>query len=94
MPPPPIDLTPLPRLIQAVRQQGLTLTDCLSEFIDNSFDAGATTVQLTWDKGEDYLEIEDNGQGCADITTMVRMAAFGRPRPTVSPPDLLPRLLH
>jgi hypothetical protein len=69
-----IDLTPLPILIHAVRQQGLSLYTCLCEFFDNSYDAGATTIRLTWDPDGNCLEIEDNGQGCADVSKMLRIA--------------------
>ena len=58
-------LTPLPALLNSIRNQNLPWSIIFGEFIDNAFDAGADRVVVT--VGSKSIEVEDNGQGCKEI---------------------------
>lgn len=53
--------------------QGMKWPEAAAELIDNSFDAGATRVEVRFSSaGSDrYWEIRDDGRGCADINKML-----------------------
>jgi len=64
-----IDFTPLPRSIESERNRNLTWKDAMGELVDNSLDAGATRVEILFDRKK--IEVSDDGRGCSDITGML-----------------------
>lgn len=67
-----MDITPHVDLLGALRQQNLQWKSLISELVDNSFDAGATRVEITYGPGK-RLEIRDDGVGCKDISAMLTL---------------------
>jgi hypothetical protein len=65
-------------MLVSLRQNGaMTAAKALAEIIDNSFDSGATRVEIDRN-GDESLVIADNGAGCEDVSNMVRMGAHYR----------------
>lgn len=64
-------ITPETAILQALRNQSLSYKAILGELIDNSFDAGATRIRIEV-VGKD-LVVEDDGDGCADLASMVTL---------------------
>lgn len=71
-----VDLSPAGDLLIAYASQKLNWATVLSEWIDNSLDAGATTVSIEF--AERYVRITDDGHGCADLTAMFRLGLHAR----------------
>lgn len=64
-------ITPETEILYALRSQSLSYKAILGELIDNSFDAGATRVRIEID-GHDLI-VEDDGNGCADLVSMITL---------------------
>ena len=64
--------------IDSVRELGITTTDAVNEFIDNSFDADANNIWITIDKmdGKLFLIVEDDGNGIPP-DKLDKILAFG-----------------
>lgn len=54
---------------EAERSKNLSYATILGEFIDNSFDAGASMVLVSLDN--DTLSVTDNGRGCEDFNLIL-----------------------
>ncbi len=67
-----MDINPLPSLLEAMRSQALSWKDIVGELIDNSLDAGASQIELSFGP-KNQFRIKDNGTGCADIESMLVM---------------------
>lgn len=67
------NIAPCPQMINSVRNQNLSWSTILGEFIDNAFDASATQIRISFNKKR--LEIIDDGDGCADVLGMVTLGA-------------------
>lgn len=65
-----IEFIPGTESLDAMRNEPLVWKDCLSELIDNSFDAGATRVVITLDPRT--VTVQDDGVGCDDMRAMLR----------------------
>ena len=72
-----------PRFIfQATRNMGFTPKSCVFELIDNSIDAGAKRIDITWKKnhfGLYDLIVEDNGDGMHNDKIKPNLATLGTP---------------
>lgn len=68
-----IDITPDSHLIESIRNSSIHYPEALSEMVDNSLDAGATTVSIVYDAPSKLLCVQDNGRGCHDFRTMLRL---------------------
>lgn len=57
--------------------QGMTWPSAISELIDNSFDAGATRVELRFSTSNQdrHWEVSDDGKGCPDISKMLPLGS-------------------
>jgi hypothetical protein len=76
-----IDLKPHPHELEGrARSSDMKWPKALAELIDNSFDAGATRVDIEFGKGR-QLVVEDDGAGCSRIEDMLR---FGGHHPTAT----------
>jgi hypothetical protein len=71
-----LDLTPTTALIIAQRERRFTWIEFFGELIDNSFDAGASRVDI--ESKSDRMTISDDGCGCADISSMLRLGDHQR----------------
>lgn len=59
--------------LYAIRaQSAYTWRKMVCELVDNSFDANATCVQLSW-PGGNVFSIEDDGIGCSDLVRMITL---------------------
>lgn len=72
-----IDIRPDTHVIDSLIHTEITTAEALSELVDNSFDADARVVRISFDRG--VLEILDEGRGCDDIGAML---ALGKHRPS------------
>jgi len=66
-----IEIAPSTTLVASYREQKMEWNQCLSEFIDNSFDARAKRVEIII-QGK-RLTIGDDGDGMRDITAAVQL---------------------
>lgn len=66
-----INATPDKHILESIRNAPIRLTTALAELVDNSLDAGATSVEISSD-GE-ALTVRDNGNGCADVAKMLQL---------------------
>jgi hypothetical protein len=57
-------------IVFALGGRSLSWPQMMSEWIDNSFGAGANRVQITYDRTSNTLVIEDDGLGCDDLVEM------------------------
>lgn len=71
-----IDITPDTNLIDSLRNTNVPNHEALSELVDNSFDAGATTIEIAIDSQS--VCISDNGAGCSDIAAMLTLGKHHR----------------
>lgn len=68
---------PSGEILKSIANEGLTWFTALSELIDNAFDANAQHVVVEVgkpkpkEKGLEFLVIQDDGDGCADLIDMV-----------------------
>lgn len=69
-----IDLTPEPRILEALKSSDISNLSILGELLDNSFDWGSTRIAVSFDNGE--LTVEDNGAGCIDMQKLLTLGAF------------------
>lgn len=53
--------------------QGMTWPAAISELVDNSFDAGATRVEIKMSSAS--WQVQDDGKGCSDITKMLPLGS-------------------
>jgi hypothetical protein len=65
-------LTPTPHLLETIENQ-LEPKEAVSELIDNSIDAGATEVEVIFDK--ENFTISDNGAGVSDMNAPFRLGS-------------------
>jgi hypothetical protein len=65
-----IETTPDTAQLIAMRRQNMSWHDMLGELIDNSLDAGATQIKVTFGRNA-TLEVSDNGIGCHDLRSML-----------------------
>jgi len=74
-----LDISPSTHLIQSLATQSLTYSKALCEMIDNSLDAGATTVTIEFGKprkdGAQHILVSDNGEGCKSLVPLVRFGS-------------------
>ena len=61
------------RILHAMAAQNLSWAQAIAELIDNSFDAGATRVDIRLHSNPRAIEIADDGEGVADIERMLRL---------------------
>ncbi len=66
-----IEIAPSTTLVASYREQKMEWNQCLSEFIDNSFDARAKRVEIIIQSKR--LTIRDDGDGMRDITAAVQL---------------------
>lgn len=64
------DLMPQTQMLDAQASAPLGWKRCLAELIDNSFDAKATSVRITY--GGKTLIVEDDGIGCCEVDVFFR----------------------
>ncbi len=66
--------------IDSIRDLGLTTTDAVNEFIDNSFDVNANSVWITIkkEKGKIIMIVEDDGEGIPPNEIKKALAFGGR----------------
>jgi hypothetical protein len=71
-------------LVDAIKGAGFSFQNCISEFIDNSLDAGSEKIKITTEpvnRKKDYfnLTIEDNGKGIlhTEIKDIVKKIGYG-----------------
>jgi hypothetical protein len=69
-------LAPDPAYLYALVNQNLTWRDALSELVDNSFDAGATRVEVIFEGKT--LRVRDDGEGVEDIGRMLTLGHHTR----------------
>lgn len=73
-----INCAPDTHMLVSLRQNtSFTAWKALAEIIDNSFDSGATRVEVER-VGTDTLIVTDNGRGCSDVSHMLRLGAHFR----------------
>lgn len=70
-------IDPGPSLLQSKREAKLTWPQALGELIDNSFDAGAMNVSITFGPGK-QLNIRDDGAGCDNLQAMLTLGSHYR----------------
>lgn len=66
-----ISIAPETALLESLRRQRLSWREVIGELIDNSFDAEATRITITFRKRA--LSVEDDGTGCDDLARMLRL---------------------
>jgi hypothetical protein len=64
-------ITPETAILNAIRNQSLSYKAILGELIDNAFDAGASRIRIEV-AGKDLI-VEDDGNGCSDLASMVTL---------------------
>ena len=68
-----------PNILEAIRSSGKTWLEILGELCDNSFDAGASRVDIEFHRG-DKIVVTDDGNGCDDIERMLTLGDhYGQP---------------
>lgn len=67
-----MDITPHVELLRALRQQRLKWSILISELVDNSFDAGASRVEIQVGPRKQVV-VTDDGTGCGDIAAMLTL---------------------
>ena len=67
-----MDITPHVELLRAMRQQSFKFATLLAELVDNSLDAAASRVEITIGPKK-QISINDDGQGCRDISAMLTL---------------------
>jgi len=60
-------------LFEGYRNKKFTWKETLGELCDNSFDAGATNIEIAFKK-KNVLVVSDNGNGCRDIEGMLTIS--------------------
>jgi hypothetical protein len=66
------DITPDVTIVQSIRAEAkMNLLEAGAELVDNSLDAGATTIRI--DIGNKEIRVSDNGRGCADLQRMLKL---------------------
>ena len=68
-------IPPHPHMLLSKRNANLTYQLVLGELIDNSLDAGANRVQVTIDLQKKQIIVEDDGNGCDNLTAMVQLGS-------------------
>jgi len=70
-----LDNTPSTHLVLSLCRNNLDWHRACGELIDNAFDAGATSVAISIEKrrGVETFSIADNGVGCDDLRSFVRL---------------------
>jgi hypothetical protein len=78
------DLGPRPEYLYAMAENNLGWRSAIGEFCDNSFDAGANHIDIVFEgtKQSRKLTIRDDGVGCGDLSTMVRIGHHTRRKET------------
>jgi DNA gyrase/topoisomerase IV subunit B len=61
---------PTGHVLESMASQRIGWREALCEAIDNSLDAGATSIAVAID-GKKFISISDNGSGCAEPQAMV-----------------------
>jgi len=67
---------PSGHIIESIAAQNLDHHTALSEWIDNSLDAGATSVDVAF--GPDYVRVTDNGRGCRNVRIFAQLGGSAR----------------
>lgn len=75
-----LDITPLPHLIVSQTKTDISYPEAISEFVDNSLDAGANLISI--EIKPDSLTIKDNGRGCGDLRDMLTLGAHRKSEKT------------
>lgn len=65
-------------VIEAARALHLSWFEGFCEHIDNSCDFGASKITITF--GEDMVSVEDDGEGCEDLSCLIAPGRHGMPR--------------
>ncbi len=65
-----MEIIPSPSMLYALRSQTLSWKLILAELIDNSQQASASQIELTFGPGNRF-RIKDDGKGCADLASML-----------------------
>jgi hypothetical protein len=68
-----LNLTPEPHIISSLTHTDISWPEALSEIVDNSLDQAATKVHITF--SPDTVSVADNGNGCANIESMLRLGS-------------------
>lgn len=71
-----LNITPDAHVIESIRRTNITYAEGLSELIDNSLDAGASSISIEYSPTK--LTVSDNGGGCDDLEAMLTL---GKHRP-------------
>lgn len=74
------EIVPDTHLVQSLCTNNLDWRRALGELIDNAFDAGASSVSISFGtrKGASTFTITDNGNGCEDPRAFVRFGGHSR----------------
>lgn len=65
-----VEISVLPHMLRSYQNQSLQWSTVLGELCDNSFDAGATQIDISFGPGA-RLQVKDNGNGCDDVLGMI-----------------------
>jgi len=76
----PTDYTPELHMVESRRNDRLGWPAALAELIDNSFDAGATRVEIEFSRRS--MTVRDDGSGTSDVTMMIRFGGHKKHRTT------------
>lgn len=63
---------------QRAQYEKSSQTAAVRELVDNSVDANATLIQITMDVRADTITIEDDGDGCEDISLFFNVGGTGK----------------
>ena len=68
-----VDITPKTHAIVSMQRTDMHVWLAICELVDNSIDAQATVVSITWDAAKKCLCVADNGIGAPNPSALVRI---------------------